>query len=89
MLERLRHAVSAAMTETGLLVLCDLHGATPANCLAQMKTTCDCIEIVAGVSLPMLVKLASSDRAAASLAELSRAAMDTAARSIHLIGDSS
>ena len=87
--QRLEQAVEEAMTDAGVLILCDLHGATPANCLAQIKRARGGVEVVAGVSLPMLIKLTSSDRSASSLADLAQAAIDTAARSIHLVGDSS
>lgn len=58
---RLRDSVQGAIRELeqgdGVLVLCDMFGGTPANlCLGA---DCGRVEVVTGVNLPMLLKMAS------------------------------
>lgn len=62
--EALREAISAAIKKVdkgdGILILTDMFGGTPSNIslsfLNQGK-----VEVLAGVNLPMLIKLASTD----------------------------
>ena len=68
----------------GVLVLVDLQGSTPCNCAVQVKQSGANVEILCGLSLPMLVKVAASDRARLSPAELAHEAAQTAIRSIRL-----
>jgi mannose/fructose-specific phosphotransferase system component IIA len=68
----------------GVLVLVDLQGSTPCNCAVQVKQSGANVEILCGLSLPMLVKVAASDRARMSPAELAHEAAQTAIRSIRL-----
>ena len=52
-------AVRSADRGAGVLVCCDLHGSTPANCAVDlMRTRLPDIEIavISGVSMPMLMK---------------------------------
>src|SRR5436190_1629159 len=58
----------------GVLVLVDLQGSTPCNCALQVKQSGANVEILCGLSLPMLVKVAASDRARLSPAELAHEA---------------
>lgn len=51
-------AVSRVETGQGVVVLTDMFGGTPSN-LALSCMTSDNVEVVAGINLPMLVKLAS------------------------------
>ena len=51
---------------SGILILADVHGSSPFRaCLAMVDGTRP-VEIVAGVNLPMLIKLATCDRARAA-----------------------
>ena len=86
--EPLRARMDAAVRRLdrgrGVLVLVDLQGSTPCNCAVQLKKDGAAAEILCGVSLPMLVKIASSDRRHLTPAELAHVAAETAIRSIRL-----
>ena len=56
--ERLRTAVEEDREPGGVLVLTDMFGGTPSNLAISVMETAK-IEVLAGVNLPMLVKLAS------------------------------
>lgn len=49
MIKRLDHGA-------GVLVLTDVTGSTPANCAVQLKNAFPHMEIVAGISMPMLLR---------------------------------
>ena len=51
-------AVAAADAGSGVIILTDMFGGTPSN-LAISAMERDNVEVIAGVNLPMLVKLAS------------------------------
>ena len=55
LLPQARAAVAAVDTGEGVVILCDLFGATPRN-LAMKLVEPGHVEVVAGVSLPMLVR---------------------------------
>jgi PTS system mannose-specific IIA component len=71
--ETLAEAVRAVDQGDGVLVLCDMFGGTPANvCLSSHLPTR--LEVVTGVNLPMLLRVATSrdlplEEAARSLVE--------------------
>jgi mannose/fructose-specific phosphotransferase system component IIA len=81
---RIDVAVKRLYMGRGVLVLVDLQGSTPCNCAVQVKQSGANVEILCGLSLPMLVKVAASDRARLSPAELAHEAAQTAIRSIRL-----
>jgi PTS system mannose-specific IIA component len=81
---RIDGAVKRLDMGRGVLVLVDLQGSTPCNCAVQVKQSGANVEILCGLSLPMLVKVAASDRARMSPAELAHEAAQTAIRSIRL-----
>ncbi|MCR0983457.1 PTS sugar transporter subunit IIA [Roseomonas populi] len=61
----IRAAVDQVDQGDGVVVLTDMFGGTPSNLAASMKSLCngsDCgghqVEVIAGVNLPLLVKLA-------------------------------
>jgi PTS system mannose-specific IIA component len=58
LMERVAAAVEKVDTGDGVLVLVDLFGASPFNASARLAMQRDNIEVVSGVSLPMLVELA-------------------------------
>ncbi|MFH0899602.1 MAG: PTS sugar transporter subunit IIA [Pseudomonadota bacterium] len=78
---RLDEAVGRLDRGSGVLIACDLLGSTPANCSVELKRSGRNLEVVFGVNLPMLVKLASMDRQV-TLASLADLAVRTATRSI-------
>ncbi len=64
-------AVSLVDTGAGVIILTDMFGGTPSN-LAISVMRAGSVEVIAGVNLPMLIKLTSvraGDDMAASLAE--------------------
>ncbi len=68
---RLAEAVARADEGQGVLVLTDMFGGTPANLALTLLG--DKLEVVTGVNLPMLLKLATArtgDAALAAVAEL-------------------
>ncbi|NWG47425.1 MAG: PTS sugar transporter subunit IIA [Alphaproteobacteria bacterium] len=60
------NAISAVDTGQGVIVLTDMFGGTPSNLAISMLDQAN-VEVIAGVNLPMLIKLASV-RAEADLA---------------------
>ena len=64
-------AVTRADTGTGVIILTDMFGGTPSNLVISVMSTGN-VEVIAGVNLPMLIKLTSvrtGDDMAASLQE--------------------
>ena len=59
LMERVAAAIEKVDSDDGVLVLVDLFGASPFNASARLAMEGDSkIEVIAGVSLPMLVELA-------------------------------
>jgi mannose/fructose-specific phosphotransferase system component IIA len=81
---RMAAAVRRLDAGRGVLVLVDLQGSTPCNCAVQIKKDGANAEILCGVSLPMLVKVAASDREHLTPHELAHEAAQTAIRSVRL-----
>jgi PTS system mannose-specific IIA component len=65
--EEILEAIKSVDTGTGVILLTDMFGGTPSN-LAISAMGAGKVEVIAGVNLPMLIKLASV-RGAASLSE--------------------
>ncbi len=80
--------VGRACTEVdaggGILILADVHGSSPFRaCLAMVDGTRP-VEIVSGVNLPMLLKLATCDRHGLRPAEVAELVKEVGKRSIRL-----
>ena len=60
--EEIRKAIERVQDAEGVLVLTDMFGGTPAN-LGVTFLERDKIEVITGVNLPMLIKLARPDKA--------------------------
>ena len=59
--EDIARAIAAVDRGTGTILLTDLFGGTPSNlAISLMKS--DTVEVIAGVNLPMLIRLASARR---------------------------
>ena len=62
-MEARRHEIAAAIktvdTGKGVIILSDLFGGTPSN-LAISLLDSGCVEVIAGVNLPMLIRLDSA-----------------------------
>lgn len=70
MRRKIQHAIEEADNGQGVLLLSDMFGGTPSNlCLSFLKE--GKVEVVTGVNLPMLIKLASlrEDRPLAETAD--------------------
>jgi PTS system mannose-specific IIA component len=80
---RLARAAAAAEQGQGLLLITDLCGATPANACLRLLAEHPGSELVAGVNLPMLVKLSTCDRRRPAR-ELAQELRRSAQRSVQL-----
>ena len=76
----IREAIADADRGEGVLVLTDMFGGTPSN-LAISLLDPGKVEVIAGVNLPMLIKLAE-DRSRADLDSLARMGEDAGKRYI-------
>jgi PTS system mannose-specific IIA component len=57
--EEIAEAIARVQQDQGVLILTDMFGGTPSN-LAMTFLTQDKVEVITGVNLPMLIKLASA-----------------------------
>jgi PTS system mannose-specific IIA component len=56
--EEIRQAIARVQSDAGVLILTDMFGGTPSN-LGMTFLEPDQVEVITGVNLPMLIKLAS------------------------------
>jgi PTS system mannose-specific IIA component len=85
-LERLRAAIASADQGDGVLVLTDLFGGTPAR-IAMSQLTADRVEVLAGLNLPMIVRLGCSGTETMSLSDLARWLQGKVVESVRLGSD--
>ncbi len=78
-------AIKDVNTGEGVVILTDMFGGTPSN-LAISAMKGDGIEVIAGVNLPMMIKLASV-RGKVSLADAVAQAQDAARKYINVAGN--
>ena len=78
-------AIEAAETGSGVILLTDMFGGTPSNLAISMMGS-DAVEVIAGVNLPMLVKLARI-RADKPLAEAVRMAAEAGRKYINVANE--
>lgn len=83
--EAMSRAIARVEAGAGVLLLTDMFGGTPSN-LAMTFLEPDRVEVVTGVNLPMLIKLARV-RAEHSLSALARLACDDGRASIRVASD--
>jgi PTS system mannose-specific IIA component len=80
--------ISAACEEVdqgaGVLLLVDVHGSTPFHAAMTMLDGTRAAEVLCGVNLPMLIKLANIDRAQGPPVVLAEELRDSGRRSIRL-----
>ena len=76
----IRAAVKRVDTKNGVILLTDMFGGTPSNLAISMLSE-DKVEVLAGVNLPMLIKLAEA-RQTASLNEAAEKAKEAGQRYI-------
>ena len=83
--DEIERAVRQVSQGQGVLILTDMFGGTPTNIAAMFLSEGD-VEIVTGVNLPMVVKLASQGEGG-TLAEVARRVRDLGREGIYLAGD--
>jgi len=83
--EQIRDTAKACDTGKGVIILTDMFGGTPSN-LAMSIMGSGNIEVISGVNLPMLIKLAEV-RDELSLAEAARVAADAGRKYINIASE--
>ena len=82
--DEVQRAINRVTQGAGVLLLTDMFGGTPTN-IASMFLDEGVIEVVTGVNLPMVIKLASST-GEDSLTEIARKICDQGRQGIYLAG---
>jgi PTS system mannose-specific IIA component len=83
--EEIDRAIKRVGAGAGVLVLTDMFGGTPTNIAASFLGEVD-VEIVTGVNLPMVIKLATQDQDY-KLSEMAERVRDEGRQQIHLASD--
>ncbi|MEP6570620.1 MAG: hypothetical protein ABJC10_12680 [Acidobacteriota bacterium] len=83
--DEVQRAITRVSQGIGVLLLTDMFGGTPTN-IASMFLDDGNIEVVTGVNLPMIIKLASQTKSE-SLIEMARRVCDLGRQGIYLAGD--
>lgn len=84
--ERIVKAIAEANTGDGVVILTDMFGGTPSN-LAISVMKADGVEVIAGVNLPMTIKLASLRTKGVSMQEAVNQAQEAARKYINVAGN--
>ena len=82
--DEVQRAITRVSRGDGVLLLTDMFGGTPTN-IASMFLEEGVVEVVTGVNLPMVIKLATSS-ADESLADVARKICDQGRQGIYLAG---
>lgn len=82
--EEVQRAISRVSQQKGVLLLTDMFGGTPTN-IASMFLEEGSVEVITGVNLPMVIKLASSTPED-KLADIARKICDQGRQGIYLAG---
>jgi PTS system mannose-specific IIA component len=69
--EEIRQTIARLQAADGVLILTDMFGGTPAN-LGMTFLENDKVEVLTGINLPMLIKLASVQKTASNLLAVAR-----------------
>ena len=80
--EEILHAIEHADTGSGVVILTDMFGGTPSN-LAISTMNSDKVEVLAGMNLPMLIKLVSI-RSALPLSEAVSQAQESGRKYVNI-----
>ncbi len=81
---RIEAACGRVDAGAGILILADVHGSSPFRASLAMLDGTRAVEIVCGINLPMLIKLATVDRRALRPVEIAEIAKEVGKRSIRL-----
>jgi PTS system mannose-specific IIA component len=83
--EEIERAIQRVDSGNGVLLLTDMFGGTPTNIAASFLGQAE-VEVVTGVNLPMVIKLAEQ-AGGEQLPDLARRVCDQGQQQIHLAGD--
>jgi PTS system mannose-specific IIA component len=83
--EEIERAVQRVDGGDGVLLLTDMFGGTPTNIAASFLGSAP-VEVVTGVNLPMVIKLATQEKSE-TLSELARRVRDQGQQQIHLASE--
>jgi len=83
--EEVQRAISRVTQQKGVLLLTDMFGGTPTN-IASMFLEEGSVEVITGVNLPMVIKLATQE-VGETLPDLARRVRDQGQQQIHLASD--
>ena len=83
--EEIEQAIQRVDDGGGVLLLTDMFGGTPTNIAASLLGQAS-VEVVTGVNLPMVIKLANQDKDE-QLGELARKVRDQGQQNIYLASD--
>jgi PTS system mannose-specific IIA component len=83
--EEIRQAIARVQGPEGVLILTDMFGGTPSN-LGLTFLEADRVEVITGVNLPMLIKLAQA-RSASSLLAVARSMREEGRNAIWIASD--
>lgn len=81
---RIGQACDQADSGAGLVILSDVHGSSPFRACLSMLDGTRPVEIVCGINLPMLIKLATVDRRGQRPVEVAELIKEVGKRSIRL-----
>jgi mannose PTS system EIIA component len=84
--DQIAAAVVRVQGPAGVLILTDMFGGTPSN-LGITFLEDDQVEVITGVNLPMLVKLANLERSSAGLLGIARQVREHAREAIRVASD--
>ena len=82
--QRVSHACSEVDDGAGVLIMVDVYGSTPFNVAMSMLDGTGAGEVLCGVNLPMLLKLATLDRSRLSPAEIAQELCECGRRSLRI-----
>ena len=83
--DEILRAIKQVSGESGVLILTDMFGGTPTNISAMFLDKSE-VEIVTGVNLPMVLKLASQNKEM-TLAEMAKVAEEQGKQAIYRAGE--
>jgi mannose PTS system EIIA component len=81
---RIEAACGSVDGGAGIVILADVHGSSPFRASLAMLDGTRAVEIVCGINLPMLIKLATVDRHALRPVEIAEIVKEVGKRSIRL-----
>jgi len=84
--EKIIKAIAEVNTGQGVVILTDMFGGTPSN-LAISVMKADGVEVIAGVNLPMMIKLASLRDKDVNMHDAVNQAQDAARKYINVAGN--